>query len=77
MEAVNVFTFTLNILAAIVLPSVRFSFKNFFACSTSRMVISEDTIHSDLKRDLLLFEKGLANELQMKLENLINETKRD
>ncbi len=58
MKAVNVFTFTLNILAATILLSVRFSFKNLFACFIPRMMMMNMRFILIWKRDLFCFEKS-------------------
>jgi hypothetical protein len=68
MKLINDREFTLNILAAIALLSVRFFFKNFFAFFISTMMMMKMRFILIRKRDLFWFEKKIANELQSKLK---------
>jgi hypothetical protein len=55
MKLINEFAFTLNILAAIALLSVRFFLKNFFFHFDDDD--DEDEIHIDSKKRLVLIRK--------------------
>ncbi len=68
MKLINDLEFTLNILAAIALLSVKFFFKNFFAFFISTMMMMKMRFILIRKRSLFWFEKKIANELQMKLK---------
>ncbi len=71
MNVFNVLSFTLNILAATTLLSVRFSFQNFFAffiAMTMKMMIFMILIK---KRDLFWFEKRVDNQLENQITAII------
>ncbi len=60
MKALNDLAFTLNILAATALLSVRFSLKNFFAFFISTMMMMKMRFILTRKRSLFWFEKKLV-----------------
>ncbi len=60
IKALNDFAFTLNILAATALLSVRFFFKNFFAFFISTMMMMKMRFILTRKKDLFWFEKKLV-----------------
>ncbi len=74
IDSVNVFSFTLNILAATALLFVKFSRKNFFAFFISMMMMMKMKFILTRKRNLFWFEKRLENELENQITAIIRTT---
>ncbi len=74
MKLINEFAFTLNILTAIALLSVRFSLKNFFAFFISTMMMMKMRFILTRKRGLFWFEKKVDNQSENQITAIITTT---
>ncbi len=74
MKTLNDLAFTLSILAATALLSVKFSFKNFFAFFISTMMIMKMRFILTRKRNLFWFEKRIDNQSENQITAIITIT---
>jgi hypothetical protein len=74
MKALNDLRFTLNILAATNMLSVRFFLKNFFAFFISMMMMMKMSFILTRKKDLFEFEKKIDNQLEIQIIAIITIT---
>ncbi len=74
MKALKNLAFTLNILAATALLSVKFSFKNFFAFFISTMMMIKMKFILTRKRSLFWFEKKIDNQSENQIIAIITIT---